>query len=207
MFFELSMVEQRYQAVREVLDTGATITDVASRYGVDRRTLHRWLTRYASGGLEALATQSSKPATPPSQMDPVIEARLVSLRRSHPRWGPRTLATKLRQEFENAPARSSIYRALVRHQLIVPVERKRSAASYRRFERTRSMELWQMDVVSRIYLANGTQLHCVTGIDDYSRFVVLAKLLLRATAKPVCDALLLALNRHGVPEKKRTTGA
>jgi transposase InsO family protein len=195
------MVEQRYQAVREVLDTGATITDVASRYGVDRRTLHRWLTRYASGGLEALATQSSKPATSPTQMDPVIEARLVTLRRSHPRWGPRTLATKLRQEFVNAPSRSSVYRALVRHQLIVPLERKRSAASYKRFERTKSMEMWQMDVVSRIYLTDGTQLHCVTGIDDHSRYVVSAKLVVRATAKPVCDALLLALTRHGVPEE------
>lgn len=31
MLWELSMVEQRYQAVREVLDTGATITDVPRR--------------------------------------------------------------------------------------------------------------------------------------------------------------------------------
>jgi transposase-like protein len=38
---ELSMLEQRYLAVREVLDTGATVTDVAARHGVDRRTLHR----------------------------------------------------------------------------------------------------------------------------------------------------------------------
>jgi transposase-like protein len=44
MLVELSMVEQRYDAVQEVLD-GATITDVATRYGVDRRTLHRWLVR------------------------------------------------------------------------------------------------------------------------------------------------------------------
>jgi transposase InsO family protein len=201
MLVELSMVEQRYQAVREVLDSGATITDVAARYGVDRRTLHRWLTRYATGGLEALATQSSKPDTSPTQMAPVIEARLVALRRSHPHWGPRTLATKLRQEFLNAPARSSIYRALVRHQLIVPTPRKRTAASYKRWERSTSMELWQMDVVSRIYLTNGTQLHCITGIDDHSRFCVSAKLVARATAKPVCDALLLALTRHGVPRE------
>ena len=54
MLREVSMVEQRYLAVREVLDTGATITQVATQYGVDRRTLHRWLTRYANGGLEAL---------------------------------------------------------------------------------------------------------------------------------------------------------
>ncbi len=41
MLSELTVVEQRYLAVREVLDTGATVTDVARRYGVDRRTLHR----------------------------------------------------------------------------------------------------------------------------------------------------------------------
>jgi hypothetical protein len=29
MLVELSMVEQRYQAVREVLDSGATVTDGA----------------------------------------------------------------------------------------------------------------------------------------------------------------------------------
>lgn len=45
MLRELSMVEQRYQAVREVLDSGAGVSEVALRYGVDRRTLHRWLLR------------------------------------------------------------------------------------------------------------------------------------------------------------------
>jgi transposase InsO family protein len=201
MLRERSMVEQRYQAVREVIDSGDSITEVAARYGVDRSTLHHWLNRYAEGGLSALATKSSKPDTCPHQMDPVIEARLVVLRRSHPRWGPRTLWSKLRDEFDVAPSRSAIYRALVRQQLIIPVPAKRSKSSYKRWERSKAMELWQMDVVSRIYLTDGTQLHCVTGIDDHSRFCVSAQLVTRATAKPVCDALLLALRRHGVPEE------
>jgi len=38
MLVELSMVEQRYLAVREVLDSAATVTDVAARYGVSRKT-------------------------------------------------------------------------------------------------------------------------------------------------------------------------
>jgi hypothetical protein len=41
MLIELSMVEQRYQAVREVLESGLSITQVAAQYGVDRRKLHR----------------------------------------------------------------------------------------------------------------------------------------------------------------------
>ena len=116
---DLSMVEQRYDAVREVLD-GATVRDTAIRYGVDRRTLHRWLLRYANEGLAALADKSSKPDRCPHQMAPEIEARIVELRRSHPGWGPRTILNKLRRELEVPPSRAAIYRCLVRHRLIQP---------------------------------------------------------------------------------------
>lgn len=62
MLTELSVVEQRYLAVREVLD-GARVTDVATR-GIDRRTVHRWLARYANEGLGALADRSSRTVAP-----------------------------------------------------------------------------------------------------------------------------------------------
>jgi transposase len=165
------MLEQRYLAVREVLDTGATITDVALRHGVDRRTLHRWLVRYANDGIAALAEKSSKPDRCPHQLSPVIEARIVAMRTMHPGWGPRTILTKLRKEFDEVPSRSGIYRALVRQNLIQPKARRRQRSDYKRWERSRSMELWQMDVVGRIYLSDGTALSAVTGIDDHSRLL------------------------------------
>jgi hypothetical protein len=63
------------------------------------------------------------------------------------------------------------------------------------------MELWQMDVVVRIHLADGTELSAVTGIDDHSRFCVCARLVARATARPVYDALAFAMRVHGVPDQ------
>ncbi|MBA3266196.1 MAG: IS481 family transposase [Nocardioidaceae bacterium] len=201
MLVELSMVEQRYLAVREVLDTGASVTEIATRYGVDRRTVHRWVVRYANGGLGALADRSSKPDRCPHQLGPIIEARIIEMRRIHPGWGPRTILSKLRREFDPVPSRSAIYRCLVRQGLIDPTARRRKRGDYKRWERSRSMELWQMDVVGRICLSDGTQLSAVTGIDDHSRFCVIAKLVPRATAKPVCEALVEGLNRHGVPEQ------
>jgi len=200
MLAELSMLEQRYLAVREVLDTGATVTDVAARHGIDRRTLHRWLVRYANDGIGALAEKSSRPDRCPHQLSPVIEARIISMRTTHPSWGPRTILAKLRREFDEVPSRSGIYRCLVRHRLIEPKARRRQRKDYKRWERSRSMELWQMDVVGRIYLSDGTALSAVTGIDDHSRFCVIAKLVARATARPVCDALLEGFSRHGIPE-------
>jgi transposase InsO family protein len=63
------------------------------------------------------------------------------------------------------------------------------------------MALWQMDVMGRVYLADGSQVSIVTGIDDHSRFVVCAKVVVRAVAGSVCAALTRALAAHGVPEE------
>jgi transposase InsO family protein len=163
------MVEQRYLAVREVRDTGATVTGVATRYGVDRRTLHRWLVRYANDGMPALADRSSRPDRCPHQIKPEVEVLIVSMRRAHPGRGPRTLLSKLKLQIEHPPSRSAIYRCLIRHRLIEPAPRKRKAKDYRRWERSRAMELWQMDVMGGVHLTDGTALSVVTGIDDYSR--------------------------------------
>jgi hypothetical protein len=40
---ELGVTEQRYRAVLEVLEEGASVTEVARRYGVARQTVHQWL--------------------------------------------------------------------------------------------------------------------------------------------------------------------
>jgi transposase InsO family protein len=204
---ELGLVEQRYRAVCEVLD-GASVTDVARRNGVARQTVHDWLRAYAAHGLAGLVDRSSRPQSCPHQMPPAVEARVVELRRANPSWGPRTILHRLgREGVEPLPGRSSVHRALVRHGLVDPKRRKRRRSDYRRWERSRSMELWQMDVVGRIHLADGTELSAVTGIDDHSRFCVCARLVARGTARPVCDALGQAMATHGVPEAILTDNA
>ena len=202
MLVELGVVEQRYRAVLEVLD-GAEVTEVARRYGVARQTLHGWLRRYAAeGGIANLADRSSRPVSCPHQLPAVVEVRVLAIRSAHPAWGPSRIAHQLlREGVDPVPGRSSIYRALVRHRVIDPTKRRRRRADYRRWERGRSMELWQMDVMGRVLLADGAEVKVVTGIDDHSRFVVCAAVVARATARPVCAALSAALARHGVPEQ------
>ena len=108
-------------------------------------------------------------------MSPVVEARIVEIRRAHPGWGADRIGYQLaRDGIVPVPGRTSIYRALVRNGLVVPGQRKRRRADYRRWERARPMELWQMDVVGGFHLADGTELKAVSGIDDSSRFAVSA---------------------------------
>ena len=205
MLVELGLVELRYQAVLEVVNQGATVTDVATRFGVTRQTVHRWLRRYAAKGLAGLADGSERPVSCPHQMPAAVEARIVELRRLHPGWGPRTILFRLEAErVVPLPGRSSVYRCLVRHGLIEPEARRRKKADYKRWERSRSMELWQMDVVGGVRLVNGWKASIVSGIDDHSRFVISAHVVERATARPVCDALAKAMRTFGVPQEVLT---
>jgi transposase InsO family protein len=68
------------------------------------------------------------------------------------------------------------------------------------------MQLWQMDVMGGVRLADGTEgggseVKVITGIDDHSRFVICARVVARATTHPVCAALLATLDRRAVPEQ------
>lgn len=51
MLVELGVVEQRYDAVKEVLERRGTITEVAERHRVTRQSLHNWLRRYRERGM------------------------------------------------------------------------------------------------------------------------------------------------------------
>ena len=107
MLIELGVVEQRHRAVLEVLG-GLAVTEVALRYGVTRQTVHRWLRRYASGGIGVLADSSCRPATCPHQMAPTVEVGIVQMRSEHPSWGPRTLRHYLAREQAQPRGRSHL---------------------------------------------------------------------------------------------------
>src|SRR3546814_11098126 len=53
-----------------------------------------------------------------------------------------------------------------------PKKSRRRASDYKRWERSRAMELWQMDVTLGVHLQDGTSPSIVTGIGDHSRFCV-----------------------------------
>jgi transposase InsO family protein len=199
---ELSVMEQRYQAVLAVIQDGWRVVEVAHRMGVSRQTVHNWIDRYQKGGLAGLANRSHRPTSCAHQIPAEVAAEICELRRQHPGWGPRRIEHQLAKAGVNPlPSRSSIYRCLRRHGLVELRRRKRRRDEFRRWERDRPMQLWQMDVMGGVLLDDGTELKIVTGIDDHSRFCVAAGLVRRALSKSVCEVLAGSLRRHGVPDE------
>ncbi len=199
------MTEQRYKAVQAVLADGRTVGQVASEWGVCRQTMHRWLARYESDGLDGLGDHSSRPAHCPHQMPPEVEAMVLEMRRAHPYWGARRIAFELvRKGVQPATSESAVYRCLVRAAVIDPMTRRRRRESWKRWERGAPMELWQLDVVHGFALADGSAAKALTGIDDHSRYCVSARLMVRERTQAVCDGFSSALREYGVPAQVLT---
>jgi transposase InsO family protein len=207
----LSVVEQRYRAVMAVMD-GARISEVAGEVGVSRQSLHVWLARYRRDGLAGLVDRSHRPRSCPHRASAELEAVVCELRRDHPRWGALRILHELMRgpaPPESLPSRATINRILVRHGLVIRRARRKKRSEYVRWERSAAMQLWQLDIVYGPRLVDTStgevrEARIVTGVDDHSRFCVLARVVERATGRAICLAFAEALQRYGAPEEVLT---
>src|SRR5258708_33867030 len=111
---EMSVTEQKYQAILAVVAEGRTIAEVATQWRVSRRTLHRWLARYELEGLEGLSERSHRPGSCPHQMAGEFEVRALELRRGHRYWGPHRIWLGLAKPPRRPPPAPAHHPRLVR---------------------------------------------------------------------------------------------
>lgn len=149
MLKEVSVIEQRYQAVSAVIRDGVPVVEVARRFDVSRQAVHRWVRWYEDEGVQGLKDRSHAPPRCAHQTPAEVEVWLVEARRRHPLWGSRRLAYEAaRAGVEPVPSKSAVYRLLKPQGLIDPEAKKSRDRKLRRWERGAAMELWQMDVVN-----------------------------------------------------------
>lgn len=197
----VSVRQQRLEMVTAV-DRGVSVVDICGVYGVSRQTFYKWRSRYLEAGAEGLDDRSSKPLRPAGMIASRTEAKIVEMRKAHPRWGPRRLRTELDRlgMHEPLPARSTIGAVLVRNGLIDRDEQlnddKEQATV--RFERERANELWQMDGVE-IIVGEG-EVKIITCLDDHSRLCPSLHVARAETAESVIAAFDRAAQAgYGLP--------
>src|SRR5437588_651097 len=92
---ETGPVLERTRFIDEYLSGFYTITELAARYGVSRRVLHKWLGRHDRDGARGLLDRSRAPLHIPHQTGEEIAAKVVAFRRRFPHMGPRKIVARL----------------------------------------------------------------------------------------------------------------
>src|SRR5580700_10743162 len=89
-----SLVELRREFVGLALQEGSNVSDLCRRFGISRKTGYKWLARGEAEGA-CLSDRSRRPLESPNRTSEPVEAKIVSLRNSHPAWGGRKLRRRL----------------------------------------------------------------------------------------------------------------
>lgn len=196
---EVSIMTQRRDFVVLASVDTANIRELCRRFKISPTTGYKWLKRYQATGESGLQDQSRRPHTSPTKTAVDKELLIVELRHKHPAWSGRKLRSRLLQlNHQNLPARSTCQAILKRNDLIDPAE-ARKHKPFRRYEKARPNELWQMDFKGDFKVAHG-RCYPLTILDDHSRFAVALQACARNTLLIVRAFLINVFRLYGLPD-------
>ncbi|TAJ46709.1 MAG: IS481 family transposase [Herbiconiux sp.] len=193
--------------VLSVVHQGLTKADAARKFDVSWQWVNTLVTRYQTGGLDALEPQSRRPRSSPNTTPEATRSRILQLRRQLETdgldAGPVTIAWHLERERINVPAISTIRRILNNAGLIVAEPAKRPRSSFIRFAADQPNETWQSDF-THWALADGTDVEILNWLDDHSRLLLSCTAHTRVTGPLVVTSFTRNINEYGPPASTLT---
>ncbi|QEO08791.1 IS481 family transposase [Protaetiibacter larvae] len=196
------MSNKHQVAVLQITAGQLTVSEAARRYGISRQHLHRLLTRFRNGGLEAIEPRSRAPLSNPNQTSDEVRQRIIELRRQLAATGmdagPITIAWHLEQSGHAVPSTATIRRIITRAGLVTPEPRKRPKNSFVRFEAAQPNGTWQSDF-THWHLADGTDIEILNWLDDHSRYLLGCTAIGRVTGDDVIVDFLRLIDTYGPP--------
>jgi putative transposase len=200
-------MDQRVAFIADWLRDEWTMTELAERYQISRKTAYKWVERYAVDPEHGLADRSRAPHKHGRAMAAELGRAIVSLRRAHPRWGPKKLRAILtgREPAGAWPAASTMGDLLRREGLsqprrraryIVPLTQPLAAAHA-------PNDVWTADFKGWFRTADGTRCDPLTVADACSRFVLCCRIV-APSERGVRPWFERAFREHGLPQALRT---
>ncbi len=140
----VSVMSLREEFVNLAKQMTVSFSELCRRFQISRKTGYKWIGRYESQGPPGLADQSRRPHRIVFRVPPLIEEKIVDIRRRHQAWGARKIRKRLRAAgLEQIPACSTITQVLHRRGLIPP-ESPGGQQDWQRFESPMPNDLCQM---------------------------------------------------------------
>jgi len=196
-------MQERMRFVVEAELNICSFSELCRRYGISRKTGYKWVKRHKSGGMWNVVELPRRPKTSPTQLDQQVIARILELRRRHPRWGPKKLVRLLADEGIDPPAASTIGDILKRAGLTKSKKRRRKAVRAWPGTLTKPQcpnHVWTVDFKGWFRCLDGAKCHPLTVMDLHSRYLLCLNGLPNERTAGVLPVFAELFAKYGVPE-------
>ena len=173
---ETSTLEQRKELITRWQAGEETLAELCRQYEISRQTAYTWIQRFERSGESGLEELSRAPHQAARAMPEKMAERIVSVRREHPRWGPRKILGYLGRKSPAVswPAPSSVGALLKREGLVVGRRKRLRVPSYNAplAHADFPNRVWCADFKGWFVCADGQRCDPLTSTDACSRFLL-----------------------------------
>jgi putative transposase len=205
---ETSKLEQRKELVLRCLEKQESVAELARQYGVSRQTVYKWKERLETQGEAGLEELSRAPHRQARAISQEEAERIVDVRRSHPRWGPRKILGYLQHagNDERLPAASTVGALLKREGLVIGKRKRLRVPSYTQplQHAEAANQVWCADFKGWFRCGNGDRCDPLTATDASSRFLLRCRHVPKTDGKHVRSVFEAIFREYGLPEAIRT---
>jgi transposase InsO family protein len=200
-------MDQRLAFIAEWLRDERTMTELAERYQISRKTAYKWVDRYDADPAAGLADRSRAPKAHGRAMAAPIRDAILALRGRHPHWGPKKLRAILaeRHPHDTWPVASTMGELLRREGVSQPRRRTRYVVSLTQplAAAREPNDVWTADFKGWFRTADQARCDPLTVADACSRFVLCCRIVAPSEygVRPWFER---AFRDHGLPVAMRT---
>jgi putative transposase len=201
---------ERAKMIVDYLTGDFSVSELARKYGISRRSVYKWLERHEEKGWSGLEDESRAPHRQALAIGAEVEAAILELKAQWPDWGAPKLRRKLEQKIgsKQCPAESTVSAVLKRHGL-VKTPRRRSRAVPGGLSPLdhcqKANAVWCADFKGWWRTLDGLRCEPLTVTDGWSRYLLRCVGLKEGTSaelvRPHFDMLF---REYGLPEAIRT---
>jgi putative transposase len=200
---ETCVMDQRIQLIGDWLKDEHTVSELGEHYQVSRKTVHKWISRYKNGGIEALQEASRAPHLHPNATAPEIVSQVIDTKLRHVYWGPKKVVASMQRQYPDVswPAVSTAQSILRKEGLVKPRHRRRHTAPYTRpFQAClKPNDTWSIDYKGQFRTGDGKLCYPLTITDNFSRYLLTCRGLRHPSHEDTRPWLERTFREYGLP--------
>lgn len=204
----MSKMDEKRAFIEHVLSRKDTMVDCCRLANISRETGYKWWRRYKREGEAGLVEHSRARKSQPHSMSSSMASWLCEIRRSHPKWGPRTIVgrLKLKHPGKDFPSPTAVGDLFKREGLVRNKKRRARSGDY-------SSELggyygpnavWGADFKGQFRCKNGKLCYPLTISDGFSRSLLCCRALRSTHGSDSKRVFESVFREYGLPDAIRT---